>query len=303
MVGGRGLQRATWFLGRLFPAHHGMRVRIGNRGLLDVPMWDGYWVSVALCGNYEREILVTLDRLLGPAVAFIDCGANIGYWSIWASEHAAKAVAVEASPDTFMRLIHSAALNEKRFAILHRAVWETDGQTITILTHPLRHAGDSVVDQRGAGKRHSYRRSIVETITLATLYDRFVGTGPAIVKLDVEGAELEALESAWALFHDAPLACIYEDHGNDAGCRVTKRVLAQGMAVWLLDEDRPLRISSVAQLELFKTDPTYGYNLLATSPASVFARQMCEAERLDSKGAKELNGDSFSKGLTRPPWG
>jgi hypothetical protein len=122
------------------------------------------------------------------------------------------------------------------------------------------------------------RAEDVDTITLDDAADCYVPgrTHPMLLKIDVEGAEIEAIRGAGRLLDEGALV-IYEDHGKEPDHRVSRFVLAQdGIAVWYVDADRqPRRITTLAQVAAIKTDPRNGYNFFAcrwSSPWShVFA--------------------------------
>ena len=84
---------------------------------------DGYWTKLLLGQTYEPEFADLLARELVPDVAFLDCGANIGYWSVLASTRwGAGVVAVEAAGDAYQQLVRNNILNGSRFTPLHGAV-------------------------------------------------------------------------------------------------------------------------------------------------------------------------------------
>src|ERR1051326_704963 len=51
------------------------------------------------------------QRVLTQGSLFIDVGANIGSYSIWAAERGAEVIAIEPAEDTFALLVENAALN------------------------------------------------------------------------------------------------------------------------------------------------------------------------------------------------
>jgi hypothetical protein len=113
----------------------------------------------------------------------------------------------------------------------------------------------------------------VETITLDAVADEYLNpTDPVIVKLDVEGAEIDALKGASKLLALGTLI-IYEDHGMDASSAVTKFVLEDlGLNVYFLDHNRELRrVFSAEDASALKVNRKKGYNFLAAARDSPFA--------------------------------
>jgi FkbM family methyltransferase len=272
----RGFLRGAWTLGRIFDRNNALVADVGGGARLEIPLWDGYWMWAALGEPYEPEIDAVLGRALSPEVAFIDGGANIGYWSARVAASSRVTVAVEASPLTHARLSRTAEMNRNSFVVRHGALWNTDDAAIRVVMHPLRHAAASAVDLEGEAGTPGYGTFDVPTVSLSTLYDTHVGTGPVVVKLDIEGAERVVLESSRELFEQAPMLCIYEDHGRDSESRVTAALQNEGIRTWLLTARGTKRITTPGQLKEHKVDRTWGYNLAAAHPETRFSALMDE---------------------------
>jgi FkbM family methyltransferase len=243
------------------------------------PLDDDYWRPSVTVGDglYEPEIDWLLRRTSDRPYAMLDCGANLGYWSVLASSAAYGShavVAIEASRANFQILCRNADANGNRFLALHRAVYDSSGRQVRL--YGKRHYGMSL--RRDWRPDENDRAEDVDTITLDDAADCYVPgrTHPMLLKIDVEGAEIEAIRGAGRLLDEGALV-IYEDHGKEPDHRVSRFVLAQdGIAVWYVDADRqPRRITTLAQVAAIKTDPRNGYNFFAcrwSSPWShVFA--------------------------------
>lgn len=269
---GHGLQRFAWRLGQVFPNAEPALVSIGKHGKMEVPLWDSYWVHVLLGRDHEPEVGMVLDAALDERTAFLDCGSNIGYWAISAIGRAKVVVAVEAAPPTFLRLAENRNLNENRFEILNAVLWSSDAENIQIVTHPRRHAGNSAITRSNRIGEKGYATYAVPSITLTQLYLEYIREGPAIVKLDVEGAEAPALSTSWDLIRSAPLMVLYEDHGSDVSCHVTALVLNAGLEVWSLEGGIIRWIEDIDTVRDIKTDRRRGYNFAATPPGTHFSK-------------------------------
>jgi hypothetical protein len=119
--------------------------------------------------------------------------------------------------------------------------------------------------------RDQGRGEEVGLVSLDGLIDRgLVQPGrPLVVKLDVEGVEVEAMRGGRRLLSgDAVLIC--EDHGLDATHRVTRYLLDETpWAVFGFDPgSRAMtRITAIGMLERLKAAAPTGYNVFAaTSP-------------------------------------
>ena len=269
---GRGLQRFAWELGRIASTHasalvavHGVRLR--------VYLADGYWVrSLVFAGSYEPEIGAALERVIRPRTPFIDCGANIGYWSLVAAvRHQARVVAIEPAGRSFERLTENVKLNGDVVETRHAAVWSRGGVVLSLVTHAQRHAGASVVNRRERIGVAGYEVEEVETVTLDQVHrECFDGEDSVAIKLDVEDAEIEALRGARELLASCDALLIYEDHGNDPECRVSQEVLKvpkYGLYRW---DDGFEKVSSLDDLRRIKVSRHTGYNFFGMREDSRF---------------------------------
>jgi FkbM family methyltransferase len=280
LAGGRGMQRCTWILARrLFGKRHNAILELRSGGRLKIRLADGYWTRLLIPGYlYEPDIGSVLARVLAqPDVFFLDCGANIGYWSVVCSQllPAGRILAVEASPPNYAQLAENAALNENRFQTVLSALWEREGEEAVIVSHELRHAGSSIVERRDKIGVAGYTEYTVPTATIDSLCARYVAGRAAktVVKLDVEGAEIPALRGARNLFAHGQALLLYEEHGQDAECRVSDFVMTQlGFSVLHCGSHARLTpMRSLEEIRRLKTDIHAGYNFVAFPPGSSFA--------------------------------
>jgi FkbM family methyltransferase len=249
LLRGRGLQTACWLLGRVFGRKNHVTFRVFDGHRLRIPLSDGYWMAPLLRErDYEPRVRHVLSMALDdPEVAFVDCGANIGWWSLYASTRITdprRIIAIEASSERFSRLRENASLNGEPFSCVHAAVWSRSGAELEIETHPEHHAGGSVMQ----GSRHRWQGQYVKegvlSVTLDDLARRFLGSESdrLVVKLDIEGAELEALRGARQMLSEDVLL-VFEDHVEGGVFVVTSRLLEQGFRVFGCDAS--YRISEI----------------------------------------------------------
>jgi FkbM family methyltransferase len=271
---GRGLQRLAWRLGRVAGTDASALVALDG-ARLRVYLSDGYWVrSLLFTGTYEPEIEAALDRVLRPRMPFIDCGANIGYWSLLAAErHRARVVAIEPAAKSFERLTENVKLNGDAVETRRAAVWSRSGAVLSLVTHAQRHAGASVVNRRERIGVAGYTVEEVETVTLDQIYrESFAGEDSVAIKLDVEDAEIEALRGAQELLGSCDALVAYEDHGSDRECRVSQEVLKvpkYGVYRW---DDGFEKISSLDEVRRIKVSGHTGYNFFGMREDSRFLR-------------------------------
>lgn len=263
----RGVQRLSWELTRFLSADHKVAVRVAPDTRLMIPLGDGYWTKLLNRHYvYEPEVASFLDRQLDPGSYFLDCGANIGYWSLLTRNKARSVVAVEANPTTYQRLQENVQLNQADVVLVNAALWSVDGEELTIVERPREHAGASVrARESGSAETDQQGRSQVRSVTLRTLIeDHCPDQGAKIVmKLDVEGAEIAALQGAGELLRDRNVLIVYEDHGSDPACRVTQHLQDIGMTT--ADPITGFEMS-LEQISARKTQVWKGYNFVAFFP-------------------------------------
>jgi hypothetical protein len=129
----------------------------------------------------------------------------------------------------------------------------------------LRHAGNSVVDRAGKAALKGYATERVTTRTLDSIaVEEFCDESrPVVIKLDVEGAEIGALRGARKLFQDRDCTLIFEEHGKDPDCKVSKFVMDElGMAIFMMENGALIRVT-LESVKRLKKSPSTGYNLMA----------------------------------------
>jgi FkbM family methyltransferase len=225
-------------------------------------------------GTFEAAEQAFLRLFLRPGDTFLDGGAHVGLHSM----HAANAVgsngrgvvSVEPNPSTASRLRRTLGRNgATAVTVVEAAIWDSDARLF--------------LHEEGAG-RAAYAR--VEAAAAgdggvtATTVDRLVERyGPfTLVKLDLEGAEPEALAGAARAIASGAVSTVLvectranlESRGSTPG-HLVERLRGLGFAVATLAADG-------ASLEpLSGDDPLWHRNLLATRDPAGVARRLGEA--------------------------
>jgi len=208
----------------------------------------GLWLKVnprtaeQLCkGHAEPAIQKLLAEHLRPGMVFYDAGANIGFFSLLAARlvgETGRVFAFEPDPDIAARLRENARRNAFSWLTsVEAAVYSRGGaiqfERASQLDSPDRGTGRVTQAQRGANGNTPPGDATVNALTL----DDFVQdhAQPDMLKIDVEGAEVEALRGARQLLHQRHPLILCELHSAecDAGVRA---ILAQvGYTVSQLD--------------------------------------------------------------------
>lgn len=128
--------------------------------------------------------------MYGRGGTFLDCGSNIGEVSRMASEYFDSVIAIEAHPETFARGVERCRhLNNIKF--INAAVWSENGN-LMFVSSPENSTGATARPQKrlkGAGEDY-YKQ--VESVSFSDLINCY---SPRVIKMDIEGAEYEVLNS------------------------------------------------------------------------------------------------------------
>ncbi len=267
--------RLARFAGRLLGRRGVVRFRLRSGGDLLVSCDDVYWLRHALMESaYEPEVDVFFAHVLRQADVFLDCGANIGVWSVAAARvigDPARVMAVESATTTFGRLVANQRANDGSFEVLHRALDDVDDDVVTFYASELEHAASTMVE--GLAPSDAAPES-VRTVALRTLIadarDRVApeAGGCVVIKLDVEGVE-ERLLADLDPTRDLDLVVVYEDHGRDREHRTSRILTEAGFVVAFIGAGGVLTAvdaESLSLLDRLKRDRGQGYNLVAVAP-------------------------------------
>ena len=189
----------TRVLGRLM-----LFVQTADRAHAIHLMMNGYW---------EFELTRAIARAARRGTLAIDCGANYGYFAhvmahfVGAAGHV---VAIEPNPMIGILLKDSLRVNgfQSRTSVIEQAAWDTPHQEVEFMvpdTHPMNAKLQSL--NRRQNREESNKVAIVRTMVLDELLA--LGRPVSVLKIDVEGAELETLCGAEKLIAQNPAINIF----------------------------------------------------------------------------------------------
>jgi FkbM family methyltransferase len=183
---------------------------------------DGHEVTISQPGELAvlHEILIREDYASqGDPRTILDVGANIGLASLYFSRRhpSARIGAVEADPRTFERLRRNIA-GLSRVSILNRAVSGTDGKLVFY---------SSPQSISSSLRRRSRDDEAVEVraMSLGAVMEHFGMDHVGLLKMDIEGAEFDALAQAPMDRVDEVIVEVHYDLG-DGNEELMRRLLA-----------------------------------------------------------------------------
>jgi FkbM family methyltransferase len=166
---------------RVVPSRFGPRFAVDTQDLIQRYLY--------LFGVWEPHMTHWLRGRLRPGDTFVDVGANIGYFSILASElvgPGGRVVAVEASEDFHRRVEQHVRLNDCANVRALRAAVADERRTLTfVLASSVNMGANSIIPYDGPAES-TFDIEAAPLPDLLTAEE--IGTA-RVIKIDVEGAE------------------------------------------------------------------------------------------------------------------
>lgn len=178
------------------------RLQIPYNRDLTITVDERDWLQhqVLLQGFYEREVWQALARFAEQDEIVWDIGANIGCFSLLASQHAAvgQVIAFEPHPRIHELLQFHIASNNARIHPERLALSSSPGEGMLFPGPDINCGMTSMVAAESAGG------ITVKCSTIDHLIFEEGRSGPTLVKLDVEGFEREVLLGGQRLLRERP---------------------------------------------------------------------------------------------------
>jgi FkbM family methyltransferase len=189
----------------------GVSLMSGSKMVLDFRNKHEIWMYY---GVFCPTLQTLLDRTLRAGDLFIDCGANVGYFTFYAAGlvgNTGKVISIDANPACVARIKESKdAGHHDNVSVLEAAVGREKGTlSFSVADDPMY---SSIVDlDHLAGESFcSTQRSI--TVPVSPLDEIFQGAGRPrcrLLKVDIEGAEALAMDGARKCLSEAVFDWIY----------------------------------------------------------------------------------------------
>jgi len=277
----RGYNHCANLLRKALPKRN-IAIKLNPDATFEFPYGDGYWSKLLdRSFLYEKELELLFKGAIDVSYTLIDCGANYGYWSVLVSSApmgSHKAIAIEPSSQNFAKLKNNAEINGKRFETMKCAIGATRGVARLSGT---KHEAFSIAGDQADGEE-------VPVIALDNLLDdsKISPSGKYLIKLDVEGVEIEAIKGGTRLLEgDSVILC--EEHGNDRQHTVSRYILEKTPLKLLVYDPSTRQLETVTELSILdriKVSSHVGYNVFGT--ASAFWQNRIDA--LNANAARRM---------------
>ena len=201
------IRNAPWMFGKrrayeLYSRHlvgsrgHKTRVRTRYGDVMELATSDLVASTIYRTGHWEPIITRYICRHLKPGDTFIDCGANIGYYSLIASRIVGRdgtVFSIEASERIYRDMLTNLELNRcVNVKPIHAAAAGEEGELSMFLAHES-NLGHSTTVSSLADKEGMAFETKVHADTLEELVGPANLRNARMIKLDVEGAERTVL--------------------------------------------------------------------------------------------------------------
>jgi FkbM family methyltransferase len=217
VISSLGLRNAArhiyWLLCR--PRNGVIKAKVHNRSPLFAARDVVELRTVELALRSERNWLTLLCRALRPDDLFLDVGANLGIFSVTAALCGAKVVACEPGRTALERLRRNVAINalSDKVKIVEAALSNRTGNCT--FTEP---SADSVIQTGhigGGTEVHMLRGDDL-------------GISPTVIKIDVEGHEIEVLDGLKDSLRGVRM-CLVERHAGVAQADILQCLTTAGL--------------------------------------------------------------------------
>jgi len=185
--------------------------------------------------NYERFFRVEKGEVV------VDVGAQIGLFSISVSKRAKTVVAIEPEPTNLRHLHYNIKLRKSNnVLIVQKAVWNCKTKlTLYLGVHSGAHS--AIKDVTAKGKSTIINRKImVDADTLDNILRELCLSKIDFIKIDIEGAEIEALEGAEQTLkntHKIMIASYHERNGIKTSHKIAQTLINSGFKTYIAENN------------------------------------------------------------------
>lgn len=197
-------------------------------------------IRVKSCAKEPATVQWIVDRMK-PGEVLYDVGANVGAYSLVAAMHAqrgGKVYAFEPSFATFQQLCRNVVLNQCQDAVIPHMLALSAGTGIARFNYTSLQGGTSLhtlgeaVDYKGEQFEPMYRQEML-SFSIDDLVFRFGFAPPTLMKIDVDGTELDIIEGAAQVLAGPSLKSVILEICERRGTRakIVERMLSHGFSL------------------------------------------------------------------------
>lgn len=207
--------------------------------------------AIFLTGYYEPNEFVYLNKFLKPGMTFIDVGANIGLYTLFAAKKVGDqgtVLGIEPSDREFQRLKAHVELNSLSNARLLQVAVSSSRTEAELLVATEKHSGHNTLGAFGYDCVMAQGKEWVHVERLDDIVQQEGLQRVDVIKMDIEGAEFLALQGAeetLAQFHPTMLLELSDRTLKHQGCsseQVWDFLTQSGYRIYVLDGNTGLPV-------------------------------------------------------------
>lgn len=220
----------------------GLEMEFDLSDALDAFMYD----HISRLGGYEPEVGSVLSRLVTPSTIFVDVGANVGYFTLLCARSAKRVYALEPVEPVFRRLKRNVEINSLENVVALNAAASREGGAVRLFESRISPGHTSSVKRPEHGGS-----AMFEAVRLDDVVD---ARGDVVMKVDVEGSEMDVLLGATRLFASGSVTAVVVEwarglYPNVSSLRERFAFYSSLGSVQLLDEtEGPRRVVDRGEL-------------------------------------------------------
>jgi FkbM family methyltransferase len=170
-------------------------LELSNGTRMEVGIVDAVERTILTTGKWDEKVATILRSCLHPGNTFVDIGANVGYFTLMASEivgDQGTVVACEPSVRALRKLSRHLWLNQTRNVFLIASAVGRQAGTNRISLATESNIGGTSIERDGKEIENWELISVRRLDDICTE----MNIAPSLIKIDVEGYEFEALRGA-----------------------------------------------------------------------------------------------------------
>jgi FkbM family methyltransferase len=155
-------------------------------------------LKLYLQGSFEEDVQAYIRQITRPGNVFFDCGANIGYHTLAAIERvgsSGKVVAFEPI-DALYNVLEMNTRPYRNVRLEMCAVSEGSSSSLTLNYYGLHYSCLTTSSQPRVSRKMPQPKRVNVRATSIDQYVEATGIMPDIIKLDIEGSEMDALRGS-----------------------------------------------------------------------------------------------------------
>lgn len=180
----------------LYTLPGGLRMEFDLSDDLDAFMYD----HLSRFGSYEPEVEAALSSVVTPTTTFVDVGANVGYFTLLFARSARRVYALEPVGPVFGRLERNVRINALKNVVAMNVAASRARGAVRLFESRISAGHDSTVKR---SEHDGYT-----TVEAVALDDVVEPGGDVVMKVDVEGSEMDVLLGARRLLASGSVSAV-----------------------------------------------------------------------------------------------